>query len=220
MPHTTPHIAAFDTEQFLANTGIGRTIRKYRAKQHIFSQGDPCDALFYIQSGRARLSVISSIGKEATITLLGPKDFIGEEAIAAVCGRRLASAIATTACTVLRVDRSTMLKVLEDQPSLSTMFTAFILARSMKTQSDLVDQLFNNTERRLARVLLLMSEIGKSDVPDTLLPEITQTTLAEMVGTTRSRVNVFLNRFRSLGFIEYNGRIKVHKSLLNVVLHD
>jgi CRP/FNR family cyclic AMP-dependent transcriptional regulator len=220
MPNDPHQLAAFNPEQFLANTGLGRTIRKYRAKQHFFNQGDPCDALFYIQSGRAKLSVISSTGKEATITLLGPNDFVGEEAIAAVCGLRLASAVAITACTALRIERTTMLKVLEDQPSLSNMFTAFILARSMKTQSDLVDQLFNNTEKRLARILLLMSEIGKSDVPDTLLPEITQTTLAEMVGTTRSRVNVFLNRFRSLGFIEYNGRIKVHKSLLNVVLHD
>jgi CRP/FNR family cyclic AMP-dependent transcriptional regulator len=220
MPPGLPQIPAFDPEAFLTTSGVGRTLQRFKAKQSIFNQGDPCDALFYLQSGRAKLSVISATGKEATISLLGPKDFVGEEAIAAVCGLRLASAIATTACTALRIERTTMLKVLEDQPSLSSMFTAYILARSMRTQSDLVDQLFNNTEKRLARVLLLMSEIGKSDDPDTLLPEITQTTLAEMVGTTRSRVNVFLNRFRSLGFIEYNGRIKVHRSLLNVVLHD
>jgi CRP/FNR family cyclic AMP-dependent transcriptional regulator len=210
----------FDPELFLAQTGLGRTIRKLKPKQAIFRQGDPCDALFYIQSGRAKLTVLSSTGKEATITLLGPDDFIGEEAIAAVVGLRLATATATTACSVLRIERATMLSVLNDQPSLANMFIAFILARSMRTQSDLVDQLFNNSEKRLARILLLMSEIGKSDVPNTLLPEITQATLAEMVGTTRPRVNVFLNRFRKLGFIEYNGRIKVHKSLLNVVLHD
>jgi CRP/FNR family cyclic AMP-dependent transcriptional regulator len=216
----TPISLPFDPEQFLAHTGIGRTVKKLKAKQHIFRQGDPCDALFYIQSGRAKLTVLSSTGKEATITLLGPKDFVGEEAIAAPLGLRLATATATTPCTVLRIDRATMLAVLNDQPSLATMFTAFILVKSMRTQSDLVDQLFNNSEKRLARILLLMSEIGKSDVPDTVLPEITQTTLAEMVGTTRPRINVFLNRFRKLGFIEYNGRIKVHKSLLNVVLHD
>ena len=215
-----PKIAAFDPELFLAQTGVGRSARKLKAKQAIFRQGDPCDALFYIQSGRAKLTVLSATGKEATITLLGPKDFVGEEAIAAIRGLRLASATTTTACKVLRIERETMLRVLNEQPSLSTLFTAFILDRSMKVQSDLVDQLFNNTEKRLARILLLMSEIGKSDVPETLLPEITQGTLAEMVGTTRSRVNVFLNRFRKLGFIEYNGCIKVHKSLLNVVLHD
>ena len=216
----TQTIAVFDPEEFLAHTGIGRSLKKLKPKQSIFRQGDPCDALFYIQSGRAKLTVLSATGKEATITLLGPKDFVGEEAIAAVRGLRLASATAITACQVLRIGRDTMLKVLNDEPALSNLFTAFILARSMRVQSDLVDQLFNNSEKRLARVLLLMSEIGKSDVPDTLIPEVTQATLAEMVGTTRSRVNVFLNRFRKLGFIEYNGRIKVHKSLLNVVLHD
>jgi CRP/FNR family cyclic AMP-dependent transcriptional regulator len=213
-------LSSFDPEEFLASIGVGRSVRKVEAKKAIFRQGDPCDALFYIRSGRAKLTVLSSIGKEATITLLGPKDFLGEEAIAAIPGLRLASAITTTACNVMRIERTVMLQALNDQPALSNLFTAFILARSMKVQADLVDQLFNNTERRLARILLLMSEIGKSDVPDTLLPEVTQGTLAELVGTTRPRVNVLLNRFRDLGFIEYNGRIKVHKSLLNVVLHD
>ena len=213
-------IASFDPEEFLAHTGVGRSLKKLRTKQYIFRQGDPCDALFYIQSGRAKVTVLSGVGKEATIALLGPKDFVGEEAIAAVRGLRLASATALTACEVLRIERDTMLKVLEQEPSLSSIFTAYILKRSMSVQSDLVDQLFNHSEKRLARVLLLMSEIGKSDVPNTLLPEITQSTLAGLIGTTRSRVNVIMNHFRRLGFIEYNGRIKVHKSLLNVVLHD
>jgi len=178
------------------------------------------DALFFLQSGQTKLSVVSPTGKEATLALLGPKEFVGEEAIAAVTGLRLATATTITASTVLRIERETMLRVLAEEPALSSMFTAFILARSMRIQSDLVDHLFNNSEKRLARVLLLMSEIGKSDVPNAVLPKITQATLAEMVGTTRSRVNVFLNRFRDLGFIEYNGHITVHKSLLNVVLHD
>jgi CRP/FNR family cyclic AMP-dependent transcriptional regulator len=213
-------IETFDPGEFLANIGIGRTLRRLAAKTTIFRQGDPCDALFFIQSGRAKLTVLSSLGKEATITLLAPKDFVGEEAIAGIPGLRLATAITTTPCAILRIEREVMLKILNEQPAMSRLFTAFILARSMKVQSDLVDQLFNNTERRLARVLLLMSEIGKSDAPNTILPEVTQSTLAEMVGTTRSRVNILLNRFRELGFIEYNGSIKVHRSLLNVVLHD
>lgn len=213
-------LSSFDPEQFLAHTGIGRSLRKLKAKEPIFRQGDPTDALFYIQSGRAKLTVMSSTGKEATLALLGPKEFVGEETIAALPGRRLATATTMTASNILRIERSTMLRVLAEEPALATMFTAFLLARSMRIQSDLVDQLFNNSEKRLARVLLLMSEIGTSEQPSTILPEITQATLAEMVGTTRSRVNVFLNRFRDLGFIEYNGRIKVHRSLLNVVLHD
>ena len=213
-------ISSFNPEEFLAHTGIGRSLRKLKAKQPIFLQGSPTDALFYLQAGQAKLTVVSSTGKEATLALLGPKEFVGEEAIAALPGLRLASATTLTACNVLRIERQTMLRVLSEEPALASMFTAFLLQRSMRIQSDLVDQLFNNSEKRLARVLLLMSEIGKSDVPNTILPEITQATLAEMVGTTRSRVNVFLNRFRDLGFIEYNGRIKVHKSLLNVVLHD
>ena len=215
-----PSISSFNPEEFLAHTGIGRSVRKLKAKQQIFSQGGPMDALFFLQSGQTKLSVVSPTGKEATLALLGPKEFVGEEAIAAVTGLRLATATTITASTVLRIERETMLRVLAEEPALSSMFTAFILARSMRIQSDLVDHLFNNSEKRLARVLLLMSEIGKSDVPNAVLPKITQATLAEMVGTTRSRVNVFLNRFRDLGFIEYNGHITVHKSLLNVVLHD
>ena len=173
-----------------------------------------------MQSGRGKLTVLSSTGKEATITLLAPGDFVGEEAIAAVPGLRLASASSVTLCSVMRIERDAMIRVMEEQPKLSGMFMAFLLQRSMRTQSDLVDQLFNNSEKRLARILLLMAEFGKPGEPEMLIPDITQDTLAEMIGTTRSRVNFFMNRFRKMGFIEYNGRIKVHKSLLNVVLHD
>ena len=210
----------FDPSTFLTTVGRGRTVLKFKPKETIFAQGDPCDAIYYFQSGRGKLTVVSSSGKEATITLLGPKDFVGEETIAAVCGLRLASATTLTACSVLRIDREAMLQIMQDQPSMSTVFMSFLLERSMRTQSDLVDQLFNNSEKRLARILLLMAEFGKPGEPETLIPDITQDTLAEMIGTTRSRVNFFMNRFRKLGFIEYNGRIKVHKSLLNVVLHD
>ena len=210
----------FDPLAYLAGAGLGKTVRRLKAKQTIFAQGDVCEAIYYIQTGRVKLSVVSSGGKEATITLLGPTEFVGEEAIAAVCGLRLASATAVTACSLLKISREAMLKVMKEEPTFSSMFVTFLLARSMKTQSDLVDQLFNNSEKRLARVLLLMAEFGKPGEPETLIPEITQETLADMIGTTRSRVNFFMNRFRKCGFIEYNGRIKVHKSLLNVVLHD
>ncbi len=211
--------AVFDPKAFLANTGEGRHVVQLKAKQTLFSQGTPADCVFYIQSGRAKLTVVSESGKEATITLLAAGDFVGEEAVAAVPGLRLATATATTACTALRIDKEAMLRVMRDEHAFSDLFLAFLLARSMRIQADLVDQLFNNSEKRLARILLLMAEFGKSEEPDTLIPHITQETLAEMVGTTRSRVSYFMNRFRKLGFIEYNGRIRVHKSLLNIVLH-
>jgi CRP/FNR family transcriptional regulator, cyclic AMP receptor protein len=211
--------AAFDPKAFLANAGEGRHVVQLRAKQALFSQGTPADCVFYIQSGRAKLTVVSESGKEATVTLLAAGDFVGEEAVAAVPGLRLATATATTACTALRIEKAAMLRVMREEHAFSDLFLAFLLARSMRIQADLVDQLFNNSEKRLARILLLMAEFGKSEEPDTLIPHITQETLAEMVGTTRSRVSFFMNRFRKLGFIEYNGRIRVHKSLLNIVLH-
>ncbi|WP_128911349.1 Crp/Fnr family transcriptional regulator [Granulicella sibirica] len=222
MPERKP---PFDPEVFLAGNGPagngeGRSVLKLRPKQPIFSQGEPSDAIFYIQSGRGKLTVLSPTGKEATITLLAPGDFVGEDAIAAVPGLRLATASAVTVSSVLRIERDSMMRVMAEQPKFSGLFMAFLLQRSMRTQSDLVDQLFNNSEKRLARILLLMAEFGKPGEPESLIPEITQDTLAEMIGTTRSRVNFFMNRFRKMGFIEYNGRIKVHKSLLNVVLHD
>ena len=210
----------FDTAGFLASTGLGRRIVQFKLKQTFFSQGDPADCIFYLQKGRAKLTVVSTNGKEATITLLGPGDFVGEESIAAVVGLRMATATAITACTALKIERQEMIRVMHEEHSFSDLFLSFLLARSMRTQADLVDQLFNSSEKRLARILLLMAEFGKPGEPETLIPKITQETLAEMIGTTRSRVSFFMNRFRKLGFIEYNGRIQVHKSLLNVVLHD
>jgi CRP/FNR family transcriptional regulator, cyclic AMP receptor protein len=213
-----PQKIAFDAPAFLAEAGLGRTIVQLKSKQAFFSQGGPADSIFYLQSGRAKLTVFSENGKEATITLFGVGDFVGEESLATVGGLRLATAI--TACTALKIEREEMVRVMHEEHSFSDLFVKFLLARSMRTQADLVDQLFNSSEKRLARILLLLAEFGKPGEPESLIPEITQETLAEMIGTTRSRVSFFMNRFRKLGFIEYNGRIRVHKSLLNVVLHD
>jgi CRP/FNR family cyclic AMP-dependent transcriptional regulator len=213
-------IATFDAATFLANAGLGRKIVQLKPKSAFFSQGNAADAVFYLQKGRAKLTVVSKAGKEATITLLSAGDFIGEEAIAAVAGLHMATATAITACTALKIEREEMISVMHKEHSFSDLFVAFLLARSMRTQADLVDQLFNSSEKRLARILLLMAEFGKPGEPEMLIPEITQETLADMIGTTRSRVSFFMNRFRKLGFIEYNGRIRVHKSLLNIVLHD
>jgi CRP-like cAMP-binding protein len=210
----------FDVATFLANAGLGRRIVHFKAKEPLFRQGSAADCVYYIRSGRAKLTVISSRGKEATITLLSPGDFVGDEAISGVMGFRLATATALTACTALRIDRDEMVRALHEEHAFSDLFLKFLLARSLRTQADLVDQLFNSSEKRLARVLLLMAEFGAVGEPETLIPPITQETLAEMIGTTRSRVSFFMNRFRKMGLIEYNGRIRVHKSLLNVVLHD
>jgi CRP-like cAMP-binding protein len=212
--------AKFDPITFLANAGLGRRIVQMKPKSAFFSQGNDADSVFYLQKGRAKLTVVSKAGKEATITLLSSGDFIGEESIAAVAGRHMATATAITACTALKIERKEMIRVMHEEHSFSDLFMAFLLARSMRTQADLVDQLFNSSEKRLARILLLMAEFGKPGEPEMLIPEITQETLADMIGTTRSRVSFFMNRFRKLGFIEYNGRIRVHKSLLNIVLHD
>jgi CRP/FNR family cyclic AMP-dependent transcriptional regulator len=216
----TISIPAFRPADFLASTGVGRRMVQLKAKGQFFTQGDAADCVYYLQKGRAKLTVISSEGKEATITLLSSGDFIGEEAIAAVLGLRLASATALTACAAMKIDRKAMIQVISEEHSFSDLFLAFMLARSIRTQADLVDQLFNSSEKRLARILLLMAEFGKPGEPEMLIPKITQQALAEMVGTTRSRVSFFMNRFRKLGFVEYNGRIRVHKSLLNIVLHD
>jgi CRP/FNR family cyclic AMP-dependent transcriptional regulator len=211
---------SFDLDDFLTNSGMGRTIMQLKAKSNLFSQGDPADSVFYLQKGRAKLTVVSHAGKEATIMLATVGDFLGEESVAAAGGRRLATATAITACLALRIDRRHIVRVIREQKSFAELFLRYLLARSMRTQADLVDQLFNSSEKRLARVLLLMAEFGKPGEPETLIPKITQETLAEMIGTTRSRVSFFMNRFRELGLIEYNGRIRVHKSLLHVVLHD
>jgi CRP/FNR family cyclic AMP-dependent transcriptional regulator len=215
-----PNKIPFDVASFLANAGLGRDIVKVRARQPFFSQGTPADSIFYLQEGRAKLSVVSMRGKEATITLLFPGDFIGEESLAAVAGLRMATATAITNCTALRIERTEMIRVMHEEQTFSDRFLSFLLARSMRIQADLIDQLFNSSEKRLARILLLMAEFGKPDHPLSQIPKISQETLAEMVGTTRSRVSFFMNRFRKLGFIDYNGGIHVHKSLLNVVLLD
>jgi CRP-like cAMP-binding protein len=191
-----------------------------KAGGSFFSQGGAADSIFYLQKGRAKLTVLSKAGKEATVTLLSAGDFIGEESIAAVVGLRLATATAITGCTALKIERKEMIRVMHEEPSFSEMYLKFLLVRSMRQQADLVDQLFNSSERRLARILLLLAEFGKAGEPEPLVPPISQETLAEMVGTTRSRVSFFMNRFRKLGLIEYNGRIRVHKSLTNVILHD
>jgi CRP/FNR family transcriptional regulator, cyclic AMP receptor protein len=192
----------FDLAGFLAKAGLGRRIIQLKAEETFFSQGSTADSIFYLQEGRAKLTIVSAAGKEATVALLAAEDFVGEESLAGGVGLRLTTATAITPCTALKIER------------------AFLLARSMRTQADLVDQLFNSSEKRLARILLLMAEFGKADEPEALIPKITQETLAEMIGTTRSRVSFFMNRFRKLGFIEYNGRIRVNRSLLNVVLND
>jgi CRP-like cAMP-binding protein len=189
-------------------------------KDNFFAQGDPADTVFYLQRGRAKVAVVSPNGKEATITLLSEGDFVGEEALASIPGLRLATASAVNTCAALKITREEMARVMHDEPSFADFFLKFLLARSMRTQADLVDQLFNSSEKRLARILLLMAEFGKPGERDTFIPPISQETLAEMIGTTRSRVSFFMNRFRKLGFISYNGRIQVNKSLLNVVLLD
>ncbi len=210
----------FSVANFLSRAGLGRRIVPVKPGDALFSQGAPADSIFYLQKGRAKLTVVSEAGKEATITLLGSGDFIGEEALAAVGGLRLATAIAITSCTALNIEREEMVRVMHEQHAFSDLFLKFLLTRSLRTQADLVDQLFNSSEKRLARILLLMAEFGQPGKPETLIPSITQGTLADMIGTTRSRVSFFMNRFRKLGFIEYNGRIRVHQSLLNVILHD
>jgi CRP/FNR family cyclic AMP-dependent transcriptional regulator len=179
-----------------------------------------CSALVLWKHSIAKLTVVSHEGKEATITFLSAGDFVGEESLAAVPGLRLSTATAVDACTALKIEREEMIRVMHDEPAFADIFLKFLLARSMRTQADLVDQLFNSSEKRLARILLLMAEFGKPGERETYIPPISQATLAEMIGTTRSRVSFFMNRFRKLGFIDYNGRIQVHKSLLNVVLLD
>jgi CRP/FNR family transcriptional regulator, cyclic AMP receptor protein len=211
---------AFDAAAFLMSAGLGRTIVHLEPTQPFFSQGDIANSIFYLQKGRAKVTVVSQAGKEATITLLAAGDFVGEGALVAVPGLRLSTATAITACTVLKIGREEMTRVMHEEHDFSDLFLKFLLARSMRIQADIVDHLFNSSEKRLARILLLMAEFGKPGEPEQFIPKISQETLADMIGTTRSRVSFFMNRFRELGFIEYNGRIRVHKSLLNVVLHD
>ncbi len=210
----------FDPAVFLATEGPGRTISRHGAGQTFFSQGSQAGSVFYLQSGQAKLTVLSKKGKEATVTLLAAGDFFGEESMASEGAMRTSTATADCVCLVLQISRTQMLLVLHEEHAFSDFFMKFILNRGIRTQADLVDQLFNSSERRLARTLLLMANFGKPGEPETLIPHVTQETLAEMIGTTRSRVSFFMNRFRKLGYIDYNGRIHVFRSLLNMVLQD
>jgi CRP/FNR family transcriptional regulator, cyclic AMP receptor protein len=212
---------AFDQNAFLATIGKGQKSVAFAKKSAIFSQGDPADAVFYIQAGKVRLTVVSNIGKEATVGILTGGDFCGEGCLGGQ-PQRMGSAIAMTECSVLRIEKKSMMEALHREHEFSDMFVAYLLARNIRYEEDLVDQLFNSSEKRLARILLLLAHFGKEGKPETVIPKISQETLAEMVGTTRSRVSFFMNRFRKLGFVDYSGgaELQVHSSLLNVVLHD
>ena len=212
--------APFDPGDFLASAGLDRKIVEIKNKQTIFAQGDAADSVFYIQKGRVKLSVISAAGKEAILALLNPGEFLGEDAIPVPETLRLSTATALTPCTVLKIGRKEIIRVIHEEHAFADLFMTFLLARTMRVQADLVDQLFNSSEKRLARILLLLARFGESGKPDAKIPKISQEALAEMVGTTRSRVSFFMNRFRKLGFIQYNGGIQVHPSLLNVILYD
>jgi CRP/FNR family transcriptional regulator, cyclic AMP receptor protein len=214
---------AFDPDRFLATIGQGRKNLVVARKKRIFTQGDAADAVFYIQKGKVRLTVVSKTGKEATIGILSQENFFGEGSLAGQA-LRMGSAAAVTDCQILRIEKKAMMDALHHEHALSDMFVAYLLARNIRYEEDLVDQLFNSSEKRLARVLLMLAHFGKEGVPETVVPKISQETLAEMVGTTRSRVSFFMNRFRKMGFIDYaggvEGGLQVHSSLLNVVLHD
>ena len=210
----------FDPKVFLAVIGTGRTILSFQKKQTIYSQGDPCDAVFYVQKGKVKLTVVSDRGKEAIIGTWSNGDFFGEGCLVGQL-KRIGTASAMTECTLMRIDEKVMKRTLADERTLSQVFVTHLLTRNIRYEDDLVDQLFNSSEKRLARILLLLARFGKDGLPQTTdVGEISQETLAEMVGTTRSRVSFFMNKFRRLGFLDYNGGLKVHSALLNVVLHD
>jgi len=212
----------FDPKIFLAKAASGRKIVNYHKKEIVFSQGDPADALFYIQEGKIKLTVVSNQGKEAVLALLGAGYFFGEGCLAGQ-QLRMATASAISKCSLMRVEKAEVIRVLHDEPAFSELFLSHLLTRNIRIEEDLVDQLFNSSEKRLARALLLLANFGKEGKPEPVIPQISQETLAEMIGTTRSRVSFFMNRFRKLGFIEYNGGLDglhVHSSLLNIVLHD
>ena len=213
---------AFDPGLFLAKVGRGRTITDYQKNQVVFSQSDPADAIFYIQKGKVKLTVVSDNGKEAVIAILDAGNFLGEACLAgrALC---LATATAMTECSIVRLEKSATVRVLHEEPAFAELFLAYLLSRNIRIEEDLVDQLFNSSEKRLARVLLLLANFGKESKPEPVIAKISQETLAELIGTTRSRVSFFMNKFRKMGFIEYNGGLNglhVHSSLLNIVLHD
>jgi CRP/FNR family transcriptional regulator, cyclic AMP receptor protein len=209
----------FDPKLFLAKVGNGKTHTEHPKNQKVFSQGDAAEAIFFIQKGKVKLTVVSQQGKEAVIAILGAGDFFGEGCLA---GQTLRMSTVTTIseCSLVRIDKADTVRVLHDEPAFSEMFLHYLLSRNIRIEEDLVDHLFNSSEKRLARVLLLLANFGKEGKPETVIPKISQETLAEIIGTTRSRVSFFMNKFRKLGFIAYNGHLEVHSSLLNVVLHD
>jgi CRP/FNR family cyclic AMP-dependent transcriptional regulator len=210
---------SFDPDAFLARVGAGKTSVALHNQQIVFSQGDPADAVFCIQKGKTQLKVLSQQGKEAILAIFGVGDFFGEGCLAGQ-PLRMSTAVAVTECSVLRIEKSAMIAALQDEPVFSALFIAYLLTRNVRIEEDLIDQLFNSSEKRLARVLLLLANFGKEGNPEPVVPKVSQESLAAMIGTTRSRVSFFMNKFRKLGFIEYNGGLKVHSSLLHLVLHD
>jgi CRP-like cAMP-binding protein len=210
---------SFSAKSFLAKVGEGRSIGAYRKEQIVFSQGDPADAVFYIQKGKVKLTVVSEQGKEAIVAILGTNDFFGEGCLAGQA-RRIATVATLTESVIVRLEKAAIIRVIHQEPAFSEMFIAHLLGRTIRVEADLVDQLFNSSEKRLARLLLLLANFGKEGKPEPMIAKISQETLAEMIGTTRSRVSFFMNKFRKLGFIHYNGHIEVHSSLLNLVLHE
>ena len=209
----------FDPAVFLATVDSGRTLSDYHRNEVIFTQGDPADAVFYIKTGKVKITVISEQGKEAVVAVLGSDEFCGEGCLAGQT-RRMATATTMSECEIMRLEKAAIIRVLHDEPGFSEMFVSHLLARTIRVEKDLVDQLFNSSEKRLARALLLLANFGKDVRPEPIIAKVSQETLAEMIGTTRSRVSFFMNKFRKLGLIDYNGHLEVHSSLLNVVLHD
>jgi CRP-like cAMP-binding protein len=209
----------FNPEEFLAKASEGHTVIPYQENQTIFVQGDPADAIFYVQTGKVKVTVVSQQGKEAVIALLGSGDFFGEGCLNGQT-KRLTSAVAMDECTIVRLDRAVALRTLHDEPVFADLFIGYLLKRNLRMEGDLVDQLFNSSEKRLARLLLILANFGKEENPETIIPKMSQETLAEMVGTTRSRISFFMNKFRRLGLVEYNGHMTVKRALLNVILYD
>ena len=220
---TSKRRTPFDPKSFLARVGDGRSIGKYTKGQSVFSQGEPADAVFYIQKGKVKLTVVSAQGKEAVIAILGPAEFFGEACLGGQM-QRVATVTTMTDYVIARLEKAAVVRLIHDEPAFSELFIAHLLGRTIRVEADLVDQLFNSSEKRLARLLLLLANFGKEGKPEPIIAKVSQETLAEMIGTTRSRVSFFMNKFRELGFIAYNGSvadgIEVHSSLLNVVLHD
>jgi CRP/FNR family transcriptional regulator, cyclic AMP receptor protein len=214
-----PKEEAFDPQAFLAKVADGQTVTNYAERQAVFAQGDPADSIFYIHSGKVKVTVLSNQGKEAVIAILGNGQFFGEGCLAGQ-SHRMGSVIAITECTVTRLEKRVVVQVLHDEPGFSALFLTYLLARNVRMEADLVDQLFNSSEKRLARLLLLLANFGKEGKPEPVIAKVNQETLAEMIGTTRSRVSFFMNKFRRLGFTEYNGGLHVRGSLLNVILRD